>query len=217
MKRGFLKRRKSRKAKCWSSGNSLTRHFWRFIGLFLDNERAILWEHSDMEEYNRKEQRMLDAMIRLRDRYSDSAQILRIDTVMQLLADKKRHIKSLMDAPTTASRIDSLLSRELPELERRTSSHTTIITNRGSEPSAGIEKKKNLFSWLKRRSKKDREENVGNGGTEVRTRTDVQQLHAVRQFGEDIRTASSSREDCSRFCPIRLKPVTGFLTGTYSG
>lgn len=163
--------------------------FRRFIGLFLDNERAILWEHSDMEEYNRKEQRMLDAMIRLRDRYSDSAQILRIDTVMQLLADKKRHIKSLMDAPTTASRIDSLLSRELPELERRTSSHTTIITNRGSEPSAGIEKKKNLFSWLKRRSKKDREENVGNGGTEVRTRTDVQQLHAVRQFGEDIRTA----------------------------
>ena len=163
--------------------------FRRFIGLFLDNERAILWEHSDMEEYNRKEQRMLDAMIRLRDRYSDSAQILRIDTVMQLLADKKRHIKFLMDAPTTASRIDSLLSRELPELERRTSSHTTIITNRGSEPSAGIEKKKNLFSWLKRRSKKDREENVGNGGTEVRTRTDVQQLHAVRQFGEDIRTA----------------------------
>lgn len=29
--------------------------FRRFIGLFLDNERAILWEHSDMEEYNRKE------------------------------------------------------------------------------------------------------------------------------------------------------------------
>lgn len=101
-----------------------------FIGLFLDNERAILWEHSDLEEYNRKQIRMYDAIQKFKNTYSDSLQIKRIDTIIQLLFDKKRQIQSLVNTPTTASLVDSLLIKQLPELEKRISSHTTIITNK---------------------------------------------------------------------------------------
>lgn len=160
--------------------------FKSFIGLFLDNERAILWEHSDLEEYNRKQIRMFDAIQKFKNTYSDSVQIKRIDTIMQLLYDKKRQIQYLVNTPTTASLVDSLLIKQLPELEKRITSHTRIITNKTKN-----DNKKTIFSWLKRRRQKEGNNTIK---TEIRTQVDAQQLHIIKQFSDDIYTTLLAQE-----------------------
>ena len=157
-----------------------------FIGLFLDNERAILWEHSDLEEYNRKQIRMYDAIQKFKNTYSDSLQIKRIDTIIQLLFDKKRQIQSLVNTPTTASLVDSLLIKQLPELEKRISSHTTIITNKTEN-----DNKKTIFSWLKRRRQKESNNTIK---TEIKTQVDAKQLHIIKKFSDDIYTTLLAQE-----------------------
>lgn len=157
-----------------------------FIGLFLDNERAILWEHSDLEEYNRKQIRMYDAIQKFKNTYSDSLQIKRIDTIIQLLFDKKRQIQSLVNTPTTASLVDSLIIKQLPELEKRISSHTTIITNKTEN-----DNKKTIFSWLKRRRQKESNNTIK---TEIKTQVDAKQLHIIKKFSDDIYTTLLAQE-----------------------
>lgn len=164
--------------------------FKGLIRLFLDNDRAILWERSDMKEYDRKETQMFKAISRLRERYTAPAQLARIDTVMRLLRDKRRQINSLMNAPTTVSRVDSLLADRLPELEKQASSRIVTVTGT-TEARDSKGQKKNIFSWLKRGKEEDRRESVS---TEITTRPDARYLQALKRFGKDVHVALEEQE-----------------------
>ena len=80
------------------------------ITLFLDNDRAMLWDDSDMDTYDRRESHTMEVIDRLKGYYGEPAQTARIDTVVRLLHEKRRLIERMVDMPTTAFRMDSLLS-----------------------------------------------------------------------------------------------------------
>ena len=88
------------------------------IALFLDTDRARLWDDSDMDTYDRRESHTMEVIDRLKGYYGEPAQTARIDTVVRLLHEKRRLIERMVDMPTTAYRMDSLLERRLPELEQ---------------------------------------------------------------------------------------------------
>jgi len=63
------------------------------ITLFLDNDRAMLWDDSDMDTYDRRESRTMEVIDRLKGYYGEPAQTARIDTVVRLLHEKRRLIE----------------------------------------------------------------------------------------------------------------------------
>lgn len=64
------------------------------ITLFLDNDRAMLWDDSDMDTYDRRESHTMEVIDRLKGYYGEPAQTARIDTVVRLLHEKRRLIES---------------------------------------------------------------------------------------------------------------------------
>ena len=88
------------------------------IALLLYSDGALLWDKDDLRSYEEKDRRMSEILEKLGDAYPDSLQQNRIDTVRLLLAEKKTQILRLAETPSTASRMDSLLSERLPPLEQ---------------------------------------------------------------------------------------------------
>ena len=96
-----------------------SRTFKALVSLFLDNESAYLRDISDQKEYNEKENRVFFMLDELRKVYTDSLQQARIDTVEFLLNQKHDHIRSLKNIPSVLTQMDSILSSQLPVLERK--------------------------------------------------------------------------------------------------
>lgn len=69
------------------------------ITLFLDNDRAMLWDDSDMDTYDRRESHTMEVIDRLKGYYGEPAQTARIDTVVRLLHEKRRLIERMVDMP----------------------------------------------------------------------------------------------------------------------
>ena len=86
------------------------------IALFLDTDRAMLWDDSDMKAYDSRGSHTTEVMERLRRYYTEPSQRARIDTIVKLLHEKRRLIGRMVELPTTAHRMDSLLERHLPGL-----------------------------------------------------------------------------------------------------
>lgn len=105
-----------------------SRTFKALVSLFLDNESAYLRDISDQKEYNEKENRVFFMLDELRKVYTDSLQQARIDTVEFLLNQKHDHIRSLKNIPSVLTQMDSILSSQLPVLERKMTSSATILT-----------------------------------------------------------------------------------------
>ena len=103
------------------------------ITLFLDNDRVMLWDDSDMDTYDRRESHTTEVIDRLKGYYGEPAQTARIDTVVRLLHEKRRLIERMVDMPTTAYRMDSLLERHLPGLEQTASVRTTGADGIGTD------------------------------------------------------------------------------------
>ena len=95
--------------------------FKSLIALLLYSDGALLWDADDLRSYEEKDRRMSEMLTELGAAYPDSLQQSRIDTVRRLLGEKKAQIYRLAETPSTASRMDSLLSERLPSLERSAS------------------------------------------------------------------------------------------------
>ena len=111
------------------------------ITLFLDNDRAMLWDDSDMDTYDRRESHTMEVIDRLKGYYGEPAQTARIDTVVRLLHEKRRLIGRMVDMPTTAFRMDSLLERHLPGADgigTDNDSDGTHRTGRGKETGRAV-------------------------------------------------------------------------------
>lgn len=113
----------------------------------------------------------------LRKVYTDSLQQARIDTVEFLLNQKHDHIRSLKNIPSVLTQMDSILSSQLPVLERKMTSSATILHTEPTKP-----EKKNFLSRLFSRKRKQKE-----------TETSVQQknrqtdnAHNIRKFGDEM-------------------------------
>lgn len=154
-----------------------SRTFKALVSLFLDNESAYLRDISDQKEYNEKENRVFFMLDELRKVYTDSLQQARIDTVEFLLNQKHDHIRSLKNIPSVLTQMDSILSSQLPVLERKMTSSATILHTEPTKP-----EKKNFLSRLFPRKRKQKE-----------TETSVQQkagqtdnAHNIRKFGNEM-------------------------------
>lgn len=154
-----------------------SRTFKALVSLFLDNESAYLRDISDQKEYNEKENRVFFMLDELRKVYTDSLQQARIDTVEFLLNQKHDHIRSLKNIPSVLTQMDSILSSQLPVLERKMTSSATILHTEPPKP-----EKKNFLSRLFSRKRKQKE-----------TETSVQQknrqtdnAHNIRKFGDEM-------------------------------
>ena len=113
----------------------------------------------------------------LRKVYTDSLQQARIDTVEFLLNQKHDHIRSLKNIPSVLTQMDSILSSQLPVLERKMTSSATILHTEPTKP-----EKKNFLSRLFSRKRKQKE-----------TETSIQQkagqtdnAHNIRKFGDEM-------------------------------
>ena len=104
--------------------------FKSLIALLLYSDGALLWDGEDLRSYEEKDSRMSEMLAKLSAAYPDSLQRSRIDTVRMLLARKKAQIYRLAETPSTASRMDSLLSERLPPLE-----HSASVPGRVAEES----------------------------------------------------------------------------------
>ena len=102
--------------------------FKSLIALLLYSDGALLWDKDDLRSYEEKDRRMSEILERLGDAYPDSLQQSRIDTVRLLLAEKKTQILRLAETPSTASRMDSLLSERLPPLEQSASVPDRVVS-----------------------------------------------------------------------------------------
>ena len=154
-----------------------SRTFKALVSLFLDNESAYLRDISDQKEYNEKENRVFFMLDELRKVYTDSLQQARIDTVEFLLNQKHDHIRSLKNIPSVLTQMDSILSSQLPVLERKMTSSATILHTEPTKP-----EKKNFLSRLFSRKRKQKE-----------TETSIQQkagqtdnAHNIRKFGDEM-------------------------------
>ncbi len=128
-----------------------SRTFKALVSLFLDNESAYLRDISDQKEYNEKENRVFFMLDELRKVYTDSLQQARIDTVEFLLNQKHDHIRSLKNIPSVLTQMDSILSSQLPVLERKMTSSATILHTEPPKP-----EKKNFLSRLFFRKRKQK-------------------------------------------------------------
>ena len=154
-----------------------SRTFKALVSLFLDNESAYLRDISDQKEYNEKENRVFFMLDELRKVYTDSLQQARIDTVEFLLNQKHDHIRSLKNIPSVLTQMDSILSSQLPVLERKMTSSATILHTELTKP-----EKKKFLSRLFSRKRKQKE-----------TETSVQQKNRqtdnaqnIRKFGDEM-------------------------------
>ena len=154
-----------------------SRTFKALVSLFLDNESAYLRDISDQKEYNEKENRVFFMLDELRKVYTDSLQQARIDTVEFLLNQKHDHIRSLKNIPSVLTQMDSILSSQLPVLERKMTSSATMLHTEPTKP-----EKKNFLSRLFSRKRKQKE-----------TETSIQQkagqtdnAHNIRKFGDEM-------------------------------
>ena len=154
-----------------------SRTFKALVSLFLDNESAYLRDISDQKEYNEKENRVFFMLDELRKVYTDSLQQARIDTVEFLLNQKHDHIRSLKNIPSVLTQMDSILSSQLPVLERKMTSSATMLHTEPTKP-----EKKNFLSHLFPRKRKQKE-----------TETSIQQkagqtdnAHNIRKFGDEM-------------------------------
>lgn len=169
------------------------------ITLFLDNDRAMLWEDSDMDTYDRREAHTMEMIDRLKGYYGEPVQIARIDTVVRLLHEKRRLIKRMVGMPTTEHRMDSLLERHLPRLEQTASVRTTTVTER-TEPE---EKKKRggLFGLFRKKKKAEPARTT----TRVSTRSNTRHIAEMQRFEEEMRTALAEQEQAFSHLSDSLK------------
>ena len=120
-----------------------SRTFKALVSLFLDNESAYLREMPGQKEYNEKENRVFFMLDELRKVYTDSIQQARIDTVEFLLNQKHDLIRMLRNMPSALMQMDSILTEQLPALERKMISSATTAHAEPSNP-----RKKNFLSRL---------------------------------------------------------------------
>lgn len=164
------------------------------ITLFLDNDRAMLWDDSDMDTYDRRESHTMEVIDRLKGYYGEPAQTARIDTVVRLLHEKRRLIGRMVDMPTTAFRMDSLLERHLPGLEQTASVRTTTVTER-TEPEE--EKKRGGLFGLFRKKKK---EEPARTTTRVSTTPNTRHIAEMRRLRKRCVRHWQSRNRHSPIC-----------------
>lgn len=180
------------------------------ITLFLDNDRAMLWDDSDMDTYDRRELHTMEVIDRLKGYYGEPAQTARIDTVVRLLHEKRRLIERMVDMPTTAYRMDSLLERHLPGLEQTASVRTTTVTER-TEPEE--EKKRGGLFGLFRKKKK---EEPARTTTRVSTTPNTRHIAEMRRFEEEMRTALAEQEQAFSHLSDSLKIRNSILNRNLS-
>lgn len=180
------------------------------ITLFLDNDRAMLWDDSDMDTYDRRESRTMEVIDRLKGYYGEPAQTARIDTVVRLLHEKRRLIERMVDMPTTAYRMDSLLERHLPGLEQTASVRTTTVTERTESEE---EKKRGGLFGLFRKKKK---EEPARTTTRVSTTPNTRHIAEMRRFEEEMRTALAEQEQAFSHLSDSLKIRNSILNRNLS-
>lgn len=171
--------------------------FKSLIALLLYSDGALLWDGEDLRSYEEKDSRMSEMLARLSAAYPDSLQRSRIDTVRMLLARKKAQIFRLAETPSTASRMDSLLSERLPPLE-----HSASVPGRVAdlpEDEGGKKSKRGFWDWLKPKKKKAKD---GNGGKReapaVRVVPNTRHVRDMRQFRDDVFAALREQKEMYR-------------------
>lgn len=147
---------------------------------------------------------------RLKGYYGEPAQTARIDTVVRLLHEKRRLIERMVDMPTTAYRMDSLLERHLPGLEQTASVRTTTVTER-TEPEE--EKKRGGLFGLFRKKKK---EEPARTTTRVSTTPNTRHIEEMRRFEEEMRTALAEQEQAFSHLSDSLKIRNSILNRNLS-
>ena len=140
-----------------------SRTFKALVSLFLDNESAYLRDSSTPEQYSEKENRVFTLLEELRKVYTDSLQLARIDTVEYLLSQKHEHIRSFIKIPAVLMQVDSILAKQLPELERSVVTTATAIQK--NEP----EKKTFLSRLFPRKQKRSQSTTSGSSSVHVRS------------------------------------------------
>lgn len=171
--------------------------FKSLIALLLYSDGALLWDKDDLRSYEEKDRRMSEILKRLGDAYPDSLQQSRIDTVRLLLAEKKTQILRLAETPSTASRMDSLLSERLPPLEQSASVPDRVV----SAPVQESEKKskKSFWNWFKPKKKKGKDGNEGtHGASTVRVVPNPRHVRDMRQFRDDVFAALREQKEIYR-------------------
>ena len=180
------------------------------IALFLDTDRAMLWDDSDMKAYDSRGSHTTEVMERLRRYYTEPSQRARIDTIVKLLHEKRRLIGRMVELPTTAHRMDSLLERHLPGLEQTASVRTTTVTER-TEPEE--EKKRGGLFGLFRKKKK---EEPARTTTRVSTAPNTRHIAEMRRFEEEMRTALAEQEQAFSHLSDSLKIRNSILNRNLS-
>lgn len=171
--------------------------FKSLIALLLYSDGALLWDGEDLRSYEEKDSRMSEMLAKLSAAYPDSLQQSRIDTVRMLLARKKAQIFRLAETPSTASRMDSLLSERLPPLE-----HSASVPGRVAdmpENEGGKKVKKSFWDWLKPKKKKARDWNGGKReAPAVRVVPNTRHVRDMRQFRDDVFAALREQKEMYR-------------------
>ena len=116
------------------------------LSLFVDNDRAILWDESDLRIYREKEEKTLRSLDELRKAYPDSVQQARIDTVKALIGEKKIQMQVLARSFSPIRSLDSVLRRK----------RIPPASSMPAEEAKKTPKKKGFFAWLKRKNNADR-------------------------------------------------------------
>lgn len=171
--------------------------FKSLIALLLYSDGALLWDKDDLRSYEEKDRQMSETLERLGDTYPDSLQQSRIDTVRLLLAEKKAQILRLAETPSTASRMDSLLSERLPPPEQSASVPDRVV----SAPVQESEKKskKSFWNWFKPKKKKGKDGNEGTyGASTVRVVPNPRHVRDMRQFRDDVFAALREQKEIYR-------------------
>lgn len=168
--------------------------FKSLIALLLYSDGALLWDKDDLRSYEEKDRRMSEILEKLGSVYSDTLQQSRIDTVRLLLDEKKAQIYRLAETPSTASRMDSLLSERLPSLE-----HSASVPERVAgtpENEGGKKVKKSFWDWLRPKKKKEKDGNAGahEAGT-VRVVPNTRHVRDMRQFRDDVFAALREQKE----------------------
>ena len=116
----------------------------------------------------------------------------------------------MVDMPTTAFRMDSLLERHLPGLEQTASVRTTTVTER-TEPEE--EKKRGGLFGLFRKKKK---EEPARTTTRVSTTPNTRHIAEMRRFEEEMRTALAEQEQAFSHLSDSLKIRNSILNRNLS-
>lgn len=116
------------------------------LSLFIDNDRAILWDEADLLVYRDREERAHRFLDELHKAYPDTVQQARIDTVKALLGEKKIQMQVLAQSFSPVRNIDSILRK------KQLSPMATMPAKEAKKAA----KKRGLFAWLKRKDNADR-------------------------------------------------------------